>query len=197
MPLAVRAKGVSLSTATNWLFNFIVGEGTPVLQDAITWRLYPMHAMFCLCSLVLGKPAFFLDATVVDSNHSLVFFRKSRHIIFRWGNSLLILVYPETKGIPLEEMDVVFGEGDQDLICNLSFEATDNLLESITAADHAESMAFIPRRQDSSGAAVNYPPERKPSEYRNSNLLRSWWDRVRGREPEPDYRPIAEGEGDE
>lgn len=26
MPLAFRAKGVSLSTATNWFFNFIVGE---------------------------------------------------------------------------------------------------------------------------------------------------------------------------
>jgi len=75
MPLTIRAKGVSLSTATNWLFNFIVGESTPVLQDAISWRLYPMHGMFCLCSLVL------------------VFF-----------------LYPETKGISLEDMDVVFGE---------------------------------------------------------------------------------------
>jgi len=75
MPLTIRAKGVSLSTATNWLFNFIVGESTPVLQDAIQWRLYPMHGLFCLCSLVL------------------VFF-----------------LFPETKGVPLEEMDTVFGE---------------------------------------------------------------------------------------
>ncbi|KDQ09283.1 hypothetical protein BOTBODRAFT_37192 [Botryobasidium botryosum FD-172 SS1] len=75
MPLIFRAKGVSLSTATNWFFNYLVGYGTPVLQDLIGWRLYPMHAFFCVCS-------FFL-----------VYF-----------------VYPETKGIPLEEMDVVFGE---------------------------------------------------------------------------------------
>ncbi|QRV75792.1 Sugar (and other) transporter [Ceratobasidium sp. AG-Ba] len=83
MPLAFRAKGVSLSTATNWLFNWIVGEGTPTLQEVITWRLYPMHAFFCFCSLIL------------------VYF-----------------LYPETKGIPLEEMDAVFGEepitGDDD-----------------------------------------------------------------------------------
>ncbi|KAG8742204.1 hypothetical protein FRC10_001900 [Ceratobasidium sp. 414] len=83
MPLAFRAKGVSMSTATNWLFNWIVGQVTPTLQEVITWRLYPMHAFFCLCSLIL------------------VYF-----------------LYPETKGIPLEEMDVVFGEepitGDDD-----------------------------------------------------------------------------------
>jgi len=75
MPLAVRAKAVSLSTATNWAFNWIVGEMTPVLQDWIEWRLYPMHAFFCACSVIL------------------VYF-----------------LYPETKGVPLEEMDAVFGE---------------------------------------------------------------------------------------
>ncbi|KAF8807700.1 general substrate transporter [Phlegmacium glaucopus] len=75
MPLSVRAKGVSLSTATNWAFNWIVGEVTPYLQEAIAWRLYPMHGFFCILSFVL------------------VYF-----------------LYPETKGIPLEEMDAVFGE---------------------------------------------------------------------------------------
>ena len=65
-------KGVSISTATNWLFNWIVralavdyrsvadrslgaqvGQSTPVLQETIRWRLYPMHAFFCLCSFVV------------------------------------------------------------------------------------------------------------------------------------------------
>ncbi|KAF8871984.1 general substrate transporter [Gymnopilus junonius] len=73
LPLTFRVKGVSLSTATNWAFNWIVGQMTPYLQDMITWRLYFMHAFFCLCSFVL--------------------------------------VYPETKGVPLEEMDYIFGEG--------------------------------------------------------------------------------------
>ncbi|KAF9455027.1 general substrate transporter [Macrolepiota fuliginosa MF-IS2] len=75
MPLTVRAKGVSLSTATNWAFNWIVGELTPYLQELIAWRLYPMHGFFCVCSFIL------------------VYF-----------------LYPETKGVPLEEMDAVFGE---------------------------------------------------------------------------------------
>ncbi|KAJ3771280.1 hypothetical protein EV361DRAFT_887287 [Lentinula raphanica] len=75
MPLTVRAKGVSLSTATNWAFNFLVGEITPYLQEVITWKLYIMHAFFCCCSFIL------------------VYF-----------------LYPETKGVTLEEMDAVFGE---------------------------------------------------------------------------------------
>ncbi|KAE9408206.1 general substrate transporter [Gymnopus androsaceus JB14] len=78
MPLAIRAKGVSLSTSTNWAFNFLVGEITPELQEVITWRLYPMHGFFCVCSFIL------------------VYF-----------------LYPETKGIPLEEMDLVFGEDER------------------------------------------------------------------------------------
>ncbi|KAJ7769116.1 hypothetical protein DFH07DRAFT_1006825 [Mycena maculata] len=77
LPLTIRAKGVSLSTATNWAFNTLVGEMTPYLQEVIEWRLYIMHGFFCACSFVL------------------VYF-----------------LYPETKGVPLEEMDAVFGDSD-------------------------------------------------------------------------------------
>ena len=54
MPLSIRAKGASLSTATNWAFNWLVGEMTPILQDLIKWRLYLVHAFFCAVSFVLG-----------------------------------------------------------------------------------------------------------------------------------------------
>jgi len=53
MPLSIRAKGASMSTATNWAFNWLVGEVTPVLQDLIKWRLYLMHAFFCAVSVVV------------------------------------------------------------------------------------------------------------------------------------------------
>ncbi|KAJ5272869.1 Mitochondrial substrate/solute carrier [Penicillium angulare] len=53
LPLSIRAKGASLSTAANWAFNWLVGEVTPVLQSLITWRLYLVHAFFCACSFVV------------------------------------------------------------------------------------------------------------------------------------------------
>lgn len=32
-----------------------VGESTPILQNAIRWRLYLIHAGFCICSFFLGQ----------------------------------------------------------------------------------------------------------------------------------------------
>lgn len=55
LPLKIRSKGASLSTATNWAFNFLVGEMTPILQELIHWRLYLIHAFFCAVSFVIGE----------------------------------------------------------------------------------------------------------------------------------------------
>ena len=55
LPLSIRAKGASLSTATNWAFNWLVGEMTPILQEHIQWRLYLIHAFFCAASFVIGR----------------------------------------------------------------------------------------------------------------------------------------------
>lgn len=55
LPLSIRAKGASLSTASNWAFNFLVGIMTPILQELIHWRLYLIHAFFCAVSFVVGK----------------------------------------------------------------------------------------------------------------------------------------------
>ncbi|KAF3184581.1 hypothetical protein TWF225_005880 [Orbilia oligospora] len=76
LPLSIRAKGASLSTATNWAFNWLVGELTPILQEVVEWRLYLIHAFFCVCSFIL-----------------VYFF------------------YPETKGLTLEDMGVLFNDG--------------------------------------------------------------------------------------
>ena len=54
LPLSIRAKGASMSTATNWAFNWLVGELTPVLLVVLGWRLYLLHAFFCAVSFVLG-----------------------------------------------------------------------------------------------------------------------------------------------
>ncbi|KAI0485668.1 sugar transporter STL1 [Xylaria cf. heliscus] len=53
LPLSIRSKGASLSTASNWAFNWLVGEMTPILQEWIKWRLYLLHAFFCVVSFIV------------------------------------------------------------------------------------------------------------------------------------------------
>lgn len=75
LPNSVRSKGAAASTATNWLFNFIVGEMTPILLDAIKWKTYLIPATSCVLSFLCV------------------------HFLF-----------PETKGLSLEEMGSVFDD---------------------------------------------------------------------------------------
>lgn len=75
IPNSVRSKGAAALTATNWLFNFIVGEMTPILLDAITWKTYLIPAASC----------------------ALSFF-------------CVHLLFPETKGLTLEDMGSVFDD---------------------------------------------------------------------------------------
>ncbi|KAG1749884.1 general substrate transporter [Suillus paluster] len=131
MPLTFRSKGVSISTATNWAFNFIVGETTPYLQEVITWRLYPMHGFYCACSFIL------------------VYF-----------------LYPETKGVPLEEMDAVFGEEER-----LDYESERASLMSNTRSPSMRS-----------GSRPKIATER------------GWVSRLLYRNDRSTYQPIGEGE---
>lgn len=82
---------MSLSTATNWAFNWIVGEVTPYLQEVLEWKLYPLFGFFCVCSFILGTSI-------------------SYSLAQRAYAPLVYYLYPETMGVPLEEMDSVFGE---------------------------------------------------------------------------------------
>lgn len=71
LPLSIRAKGASLSTASNWAFNWLVGEMTPILQDLIKWRLYLLHAFFCAVSFVIGKHNYCIRESPADNQRSL------------------------------------------------------------------------------------------------------------------------------
>lgn len=93
LPLSVRSKGASLSTATNWAANWLVGEMTPILQEWIKWRLYLVHAFFCVVSFIVGKFDHWWDPRKHVANMRLVYF-----------------IYPETCGVRLEEMDSLFGD---------------------------------------------------------------------------------------
>ncbi|KAJ9057588.1 hypothetical protein DSO57_1021133 [Entomophthora muscae] len=47
-PTRVRSKATSLTTASNWAFNYVVSLFTPILMDKITWGLYLIFACFCV-----------------------------------------------------------------------------------------------------------------------------------------------------
>ena len=97
LPLSIRAKGASLSTAANWACNWIVGEITPVLQEWIKWRLYLVHAFFCAVSFVLGMVSSFS----IPSNFSCACVDFPYAVYF---------LYPETANVRLEDMDQLFGD---------------------------------------------------------------------------------------
>lgn len=74
-PNSVRSKGAAMATATNWLFNFIVGEMTPILLDLIKWKTYLIPATSCFVSFLAVE-----------------------------------FLFPETKGLNLEDMGSVFDD---------------------------------------------------------------------------------------
>lgn len=52
-PLRIRAKVTALSTSTNWIFNFLLAEVTPLGFDNIGWKYY-------LCYMCTSSLAFFV-----------------------------------------------------------------------------------------------------------------------------------------
>ena len=47
-PTAQRAKGVSLTTTTNWVFTLIIGQFVPVLQTAVDFGIFLIFAGCCV-----------------------------------------------------------------------------------------------------------------------------------------------------
>jgi hypothetical protein len=90
MPTPYRVKGVSISTATNWAMNYIVGAMTPILQERIRWRLYPMHAFFCVVSFII------------------VFFTFPGRCPPGWASRMTDSCLTETRGVSLEQMSQLF-----------------------------------------------------------------------------------------
>jgi len=86
-PLAIRAKGMSLSVASNWLWNFGIGYATPYLTDPTT-----------------------TGPTGIKTAHLGV------KVFFIWGSTCLgcaIFTYffvPEMRGLSLEQIDLMYRE---------------------------------------------------------------------------------------
>jgi MFS family permease len=51
-PTRLRAYGVGLAAATQWLFNYVITKVTPEAVASIGWRTFLMFAIFCLAMTV-------------------------------------------------------------------------------------------------------------------------------------------------
>ena len=51
-PLKIRAKAVSLSTASNWAWNCGLAFAVPPLLRSINWKMYMIFATFNGCALI-------------------------------------------------------------------------------------------------------------------------------------------------
>lgn len=47
-PLSIRAKGTSITTAANWLMNFVISLFVPVMLTTITWGTYVFFGCCCM-----------------------------------------------------------------------------------------------------------------------------------------------------
>lgn len=113
IPNNVRSKGAAALTATNWLFNFIVGEMTPILLDQIKWKTYLIPAASCALSFICV------------------------HYLF-----------PETKGLTLEDMGSVFDDSSSIFL----YHSSSNLNTSGYGA--LDDSGAAPPRRTSVSAAV-------------------------------------------
>ncbi|KAG2217315.1 hypothetical protein INT45_003509 [Circinella minor] len=51
-PLRARAKGMSITTSSNWMCNFIIAQITPVMLSSIGYGTYVFFACFCFLSVI-------------------------------------------------------------------------------------------------------------------------------------------------
>ncbi|CAO3642929.1 unnamed protein product [Cunninghamella blakesleeana] len=102
---AMRAKGNSMSTAANWLGNFIVAEITPILFGSIGFWTYILFA--------------FLNILFIP-------------MVYFW--------FPETKGLTLEQIEVLFAtqdvKDDAQSIHEHHHEKQQKDIEKIEVSDH-------------------------------------------------------------
>ncbi|KAI8883646.1 general substrate transporter [Backusella circina FSU 941] len=84
-PLSVRAKGTSITTAANWLMNFVISEICPVMLNSITFGTYIFFG--CCCAIMATVVFIFFPETKGKSLEEMdvvfggsVFVHKNKHL---------------------------------------------------------------------------------------------------------------------
>ncbi|ODV79940.1 uncharacterized protein CANTADRAFT_5625 [Suhomyces tanzawaensis NRRL Y-17324] len=154
-PNSVRSKGAAMATATNWLFNFIVGEMTPILLDSIKWKTYLIPALSCVLSFLAVE-----------------------------------FLFPETKGLNLEDMGSVFDDNSSIFSFHSSgasnYGSTDGIdvhrtSVAVDSPNHASSINEVFRQSGTPSSAA--------SKARNPALMRPEYDGIITGTPPPPPPP--------
>lgn len=157
-PNSVRSKGAALSTATNWFFNFIVGEMTPILLDLITWKTYLIPGTSCVLS-------FFC----------------------------VFLLFPETKGLTLEDMGSVFDDNSSIFSFHSSssnHNSATSIHNSTTSAHNYGSTSDSRRTSFTNEALGDIYHQSAASIARNPLMQRTELEGVSSNPPSVSHQPI-------
>ncbi|TID21464.1 hypothetical protein E6O75_ATG04859 [Venturia nashicola] len=117
-PLRIRAKVTAMSTATNWLFNFLLAEITPVGFASIKWRYYLVYVctncaaflfFYLFCPETKGRSLEGIDEIYVRSENMFMPVRVAREMPVEdsGGNGDLAFSAEEKKEQEFEETEEV------------------------------------------------------------------------------------------
>ncbi|TLD34580.1 hypothetical protein E2P81_ATG04745 [Venturia nashicola] len=117
-PLRIRAKVTAMSTATNWLFNFLLAEITPVGFASIKWRYYLVYVctncaaflfFYFFCPETKGRSLEGIDEIYVRSENMFMPVRVAREMPVEdsGGNGDLAFSAEEKKEQEFEETEEV------------------------------------------------------------------------------------------
>lgn len=103
LPLKLRQRGSAISTASNWICNFIIVYITPPAIRNIGYRTYIIFAVLN----ALWVPIIYLFVSSYQTHSPIPSFFKTNLC------SLFLQQFPETKGLALEDVDRLFAKNDE------------------------------------------------------------------------------------
>lgn len=108
----------------------------------------------------------------------------------------MYFLYPETKGVPLEEMDAVFGEGKYVVLLSTTLLNTYHFTEELEERledEESERSSLVSRRSRRSRSSITRMPLREPQTSESSGFFGRLFGGSSGRREAP-YEPIQGGD---
>ena len=110
LPLRLRQKGSSISTASNWICNFLIVQITPPAIENVGWRTYIIFAILNVSRIRPTRAKFGgSEAAVVSKNANVLYYQAV------WV-PIIYVFFPESKGRELEDFDRLFAGEEDDMM---------------------------------------------------------------------------------